>query len=83
VQNELLYTSVQLIEPAPLRTITHYTRKAGVSSLEHVTGGTVPFKALNLGALVKRSKDDDAGCSPVDEADGLHMVRILLQRRGP
>lgn len=46
VQNGLKEAHVQLTEPALLQTVTHYTREAGVRSLERAIGGIVRFKAV-------------------------------------
>jgi ATP-dependent Lon protease len=46
VQNGLSEAHVQLTEPALLQTVTHYTREAGVRSLERSIGGIVRFKAV-------------------------------------
>ncbi|KAH9008756.1 Lon protease C-terminal proteolytic domain-containing protein [Lactarius hengduanensis] len=43
---------VQLTEPALLKTVTHYTREAGVRSLERSIGGIVRFKAVEWAAHV-------------------------------
>ena len=45
-QNGLSEAHVQLTEPALLQTVTHYTREAGVRSLERAIGGIVRFKAV-------------------------------------
>ncbi|KAH9050401.1 hypothetical protein EDB83DRAFT_2522565 [Lactarius deliciosus] len=43
---------VQLTRPALLKTVTHYTREAGVCSLEHSIGRIVWFKAVKWAAHV-------------------------------
>ncbi|KAH9056835.1 ATP-dependent protease La [Lactarius vividus] len=51
-QNGLSEPHVQLTEPALLKTVTHYTREAGVRSLERSIGGIVRFKAVEWAAHV-------------------------------
>ncbi|KAH9044893.1 ATP-dependent protease La [Lactarius deliciosus] len=51
-QNGLSEPHVQLTEPALLKTVTHYTREAGVRSLERSIGGIVQFKAVEWAAHV-------------------------------
>ncbi|KAI9459929.1 ATP-dependent protease La [Lactarius psammicola] len=51
-QNGLSEPHVQLTEPALLQTVTHYTREAGVRSLERSIGGIVRFKAVEWAAHV-------------------------------
>lgn len=51
-QNGLSEAHVQLTEPALLRTVTHYTREAGVRALERAIGGIVRFKAVEWAAHV-------------------------------
>ncbi|KAH8987330.1 ATP-dependent protease La [Lactarius akahatsu] len=51
-QNGLSGPHVQLTEPALLKTVTHYTREAGVRSLERSIGGIVRFKAVEWAAHV-------------------------------
>ncbi|KAH9011196.1 ATP-dependent protease La [Lactarius hengduanensis] len=51
-QNGLSEPHVQLTEPALLKTATHYTREAGVRSLERSIGGIVRFKAVEWAAHV-------------------------------
>ena len=51
-QNGLSEAHVQLTEPALLQTVTHYTREAGVRSLERAIGGIVYFKAVEWAAHV-------------------------------
>ncbi|KAH9177264.1 Lon protease C-terminal proteolytic domain-containing protein [Lactarius sanguifluus] len=51
-QNGLSGPHVQLTEPALLKTVTHYTREAGVRSLERSIGGIVRFKAVEWAAYV-------------------------------
>ncbi|KAI9435502.1 ATP-dependent protease La [Lactarius indigo] len=51
-QNGLSEPHVQLTEPALPKTVTHYTREAGVRSLERSIGGIVRFKAVEWAAHV-------------------------------
>ncbi|KAH9022788.1 ATP-dependent protease La [Lactarius pseudohatsudake] len=51
-QNVLSEPHVQLTEPALLKTVTHYTREAGVRSLERSIGEIVRFKAVEWAAHV-------------------------------
>ncbi|KAH9027506.1 ATP-dependent protease La [Lactarius deliciosus] len=51
-QNGLSEPHVQPTEPTPLKTVTHYTREAGVHSLERSIGGIVQFKAVEWAAHV-------------------------------
>ncbi|KAH9026147.1 Lon protease C-terminal proteolytic domain-containing protein [Lactarius hengduanensis] len=51
-QNGLSEPHVQLTEPALLKTVTHYTREAGVRSLERSIGGIVRIKAVEWAAHV-------------------------------
>jgi ATP-dependent Lon protease len=51
-QNGLTESHVRLTEPATLRVITHYTREAGVRTLERAIGGVVRFKAVEWAAHV-------------------------------
>ncbi|KAH9022773.1 ATP-dependent protease La [Lactarius pseudohatsudake] len=49
-QSGLSEPHVQLTEPTLLKTVTHYTREAGVRSLERSIGGIVRFKAVEWAA---------------------------------
>ncbi|KAH9012795.1 Lon protease C-terminal proteolytic domain-containing protein [Lactarius hengduanensis] len=51
-QNGLSEPYIQPTEPAPLKTVAHYTREAGVHSLERSIGGIVRFKAVEWAAHV-------------------------------
>ncbi|KAF8262462.1 Lon protease C-terminal proteolytic domain-containing protein [Lactarius quietus] len=53
-QNGLSEAHVSLTERALLETVTHYTREAGVRSLERAIGGIVRYKAVEWAALVDK-----------------------------
>jgi ATP-dependent Lon protease len=53
-QNGLLEAHVELVEPAPHQTVTHYTQEAGVRSLERAIGGIVRYEAVEWAAYVDK-----------------------------
>ncbi|KAH9008059.1 ATP-dependent protease La [Lactarius hengduanensis] len=74
-------------QPALLKTVTHYTREAGVRSLERSIGGIVRFKTVEWAAHVDAqdltpSKHGDVGYNPLVEADELEKILGLSRYDG-
>ncbi|KAL1938944.1 hypothetical protein VTO73DRAFT_11097 [Trametes versicolor] len=62
--NGLTPGHVTLTQPALLRIATHYTREAGVRSLERAIGAVVRYKAVEWAEYVDASGNDDIALVP-------------------
>ncbi|KAI0651283.1 ATP-dependent protease La [Trametes meyenii] len=62
--NGLTPEHVTLTQPALLRIATHYTREAGVRSLERAIGAVVRYKAVEWAEYVDSSGNDDIARVP-------------------
>lgn len=68
--NGLTPEHVALTQPALLRIATHYTREAGVRSLERAIGAVVRHKAVEWAEYVDSSGNDDISRVPEQVVDG-------------
>ncbi|KAI0326803.1 ATP-dependent protease La [Cubamyces sp. BRFM 1775] len=68
--NGLSPEHIVLTEPALLRIATHYTREAGVRSLERAIGAVVRHKAVEWAEYVDSSGNDDISRVPDQVVDG-------------